>query len=799
MAGDQALNRSRRLRLVTARGVAFSAAFGAALLLTALWSLLWPDWPATLQQPAWSVALYDRQGQLLDVQLARDEQWRLYYQHSQIPPRYQDALLQFEDRYFFQHPGINPAAVLRASRDNLLQQQVVSGASTLTMQLARLAYGKTERSFWQKCREAWLALQLEWHYNKAQLLVMYASHAPFGGNIVGLQTASWWYFGREPAALSWAEAALLAVLPNNPGALFPGRRNAALLQKRNRLLQQLQAKGLLSAIDLELSIAEPLPSRSRGWPHLAPHLLSQLQKQAPAQYRFDSTLDAALQRQTQQALQRHSRFLAQQAVHNLAALVVDHDQMQVLAYHGNLTLQPQAGSYVDIARSPRSSGSILKPFLYAAQLDAGLILPTTLLADIRSQFGSYSPANFDLQFRGAVPASSALADSLNVPAVRQLARFGVTPFKDVLVQSGLTSLTKPADHYGLSMILGGAETRLTELTQAYAALSHSVSHQTRQVPMLRYWHQQTPASLQVPFSVGAAYLTLQALTEVERPDSEGSWRDYSKVQTIAWKTGTSFGLRDAWAVGSNGRYSVGVWVGNADGRAAPVLTGGQSAGPVLFDLFHQLPAANWLSPPWFDLTDVEVCQADGYPKRLNCPVVLTQKPKAAQLQLEPGFMRQLWLDPTGQFQLPQGCVPGVQSQPQTRLVLPLAMAWFYQQQHPDYAPLPPFWPGCEQREQEQDAIAILSPVSSGTIMLPLQGDGKLGAAVFRAVTQNAQQTLDWHLAGKYLGRSRSPHQMAIQVPSGSYELVLTAADGSRLSRRITVVRPELAGKQQAQP
>lgn len=779
-------------------------------LLALLAGLQWPHWPARLQQPDWSVALYDRSGQLIDVQLARDEQWRLFYQGETIPARYRDALLHFEDRHFYQHPGINPVAIARASRDNWLQQQIVSGASTITMQLARLAYGKPPRTVWQKCREIWLALQLEWHYSKEQILVMYASHAPFGGNIVGLPAASWWYFGREPAALSWSEAALLAVLPNNPGVLFPGKRSShtvsmqqrELRQKRDRLLRQLAKAGRFSAIDLELALAEPLPTRPDGWPHQAPHLLRYLQQQQPAQFRFDSTIDGTLQQQTERALQRHLRLLSQQGVANLATIIVDHHSMQVLVYHGNQTLNAQAAGFVDIAQSPRSSGSILKPFLYAASLDAGFILPTTLQADVRSQFGSYSPANFDLKFRGAVAANRALAESLNVPAVRQLARFGVSQFKDLLVQSGLSTLTQSADHYGLSLILGGAETRLTELTQLYAALTHSVSTQSHQVAPLTYLQQPPPrTALQLPYSTGAAFLTLQALTEVERPDSEGSWRDYSAVQTIAWKTGTSFGLRDAWAIGSNGRYSIGVWAGNADGKSAPVLTGGQSAGPVLFALFQQLPTANWLSPPWRALTELQVCKADGFPQRLGCDSELTQKPKAAQLQLGPGYMRQLWLDPTGHYQLPQGCVPGVQSQPQTRLVLPLAMAWFYQQQHPEYAPPPPRWPVCAAADwpavSDEEQIAIIAPVSQGAIMLPLQSDGKLGAAVFRAVTQDRQQTLDWHLAGKYLGRTKSPHQMAIQVPSGQYELVLTDTSGRRLTRRLQVVRAEFANTARA--
>jgi len=763
------------------------------LLLSAagLWCLAFPQWPSSITQPLWSVALYDADGQLLDVQLASDEQWRLQYQQAALPPRYQQALLTFEDQYFVQHPGVNPLAIARASWRNLQAGRVVSGASTISMQLARLAYGRSERRFSQKLKELGLALQLEWHFSKAQLLVMYASMAPYGGNVVGMQSASWWYFGREPSTLSWAEAALLAVLPNNPAQLYPGRRNRALQAKRDRLLQQLANNGVMSALDLELALAEPLPTGVGRWPHDAPHLLQDLKRQWPQQARFDTTLDGALQRQTAQLLQRHAHLLREQSIHNLAMVLLDHQTMQLKAYHGNVTRNDSA-PHVDIARSARSSGSILKPLLYAGLLDAGLLLPTSLQADIRSQFGRYSPANFDLRFRGAVPATQALASSLNIPAVRQLALYGVTPFKLLLQQAGLTSITRSADHYGLSLILGGAETKLTELTTLYAAMAHSIGTGKTAGTTWQRLRSETPSAMTLPFSVGAAYLTLQALTEVERPNSEGSWRDYQSLQTIAWKTGTSFGLRDAWAIGSNGRYTVGVWAGNADGRPAPVLTGGQSAGSVLFDVFRLLPKANWFSEPRTALQTVAVCQADGYPARLGCDRAYTQAPIDAKLQLGVGYMQQLWLDPSGQYQLPQGCVDDLQSHAHTRLVLPLAMAWFYQQQHPEYPPVPPMYPGCSlnQGASITDSIALLSPVSDGSIMLPLQGDGKWGAAVFRAITRDAKQTLDWHIGHRYLGRTRSPHQVAIQLPAGSYELVLTDGDGQRLVRPVQIVRTD---------
>lgn len=778
----------------------------ASLVLLAIYQLQHPQWPERMLQPLWAKALFDQQGQLLDLHIATDQQWRLPYQPAAsqltaLPPRYQTALLSFEDQYFFQHPGVNPLAVLRALWGNLQAGHVKSGASTLTMQVARLLYGQQRRHLGQKLRETELALQLEWHFDKPQILQLYANNAPFGGNIVGLTAASWWYFGREPAALSWSESALLAVLPNSPGLIHPGRRADLLQQKRDRLLRQLHAQGHFDDTDLRLALLEPLPVKPTGWPSLAPHLLQTLIARFPDQALFYSDIDRQLQRQLNALLIRQARTLAVSGVANAAVIIIDHQLMKIRAYVGNIGSGD--GAAVDIIQSRRSTGSILKPFLYGLMLDDGLMTPRSLLPDIPSQFGGYTPVNFDLQFRGAATAAQALSHSLNVPAVRMLHQYGVGRFRHQLQALGLTTITKGADHYGLSLILGGAEATLYELSRSYAALARLAAQPQSTIPdlALRYGANHVvnhaadlPANsavalqnprppLQLPISAGAAYLMLDALLEVERPESEGSWRDYVRSQKIAWKTGTSFGLRDAWAIGVNGQFTVGVWTGNADGSPAAILGGARSAGPILFDSFRLLPAAPWLEKPLLALRQQEICASDGYRKRWHCETTLTDMPIGSPLKNPHSYQRQLWLDPTGRFQLPAGCALAVPRQAHTRLILPVTMAYFYQPQHPEYPGMPPTWPGCQQVDDQ--AMDLLYPARDAQIRLPLQLDGTLGQSIFRAIHRDHQAQIYWHLDDTYLGQTQSPHQMAVQAMAGRHRLVLTASDGSRLEQPFT--------------
>jgi penicillin-binding protein 1C len=796
------------------RGIRIALIAVAALVITLLLALQFTPLPDRLVQPAWSRALYARDGSLLDVHIASDQQWRLPLPDSVLPPRYEAALLAYEDRYFHLHPGINPVSIARAALSNIRAGRVRQGGSTITMQLARLGRGNPPRTWANKLREAWLAACLEWRFDKAELLVHYATHAPFGGNLVGLHSASWRYFGRPPTRLSWAEAALLAVLPNSPGMLHPGRNRDALVRKRNRLLHRLHRQDAFDARDLKLALREALPPGVLPWPAAAPHLLQRMTVVYPQRMLFSSTLDAQRQRDLSRLLRQHARALAAEGVRNLALVVIDHRRMETVAYIGNATDDPGSGAYVDIAASPRSTGSILKPLLYGLMLQEGELLPTTLVADVPSNFRGYAPQNVDQDYRGAVPAREALAQSLNVPAVRMLRAFGVARFRERLQSFGLRHVNRSAEDYGLSLILGGAEASLWELATVYANLVHVAAHpdaEPRLRPALLLRDEQpcesqplraskaaqaAPAcgdafaSAAFPLRSGAAWLTLQALINVVRPDADMFWRDFEGSQVIAWKTGTSFGLRDGWAIGSNGRYTAAVWTGNADGSPAATLGGAHSAGPVLMQVFSALGNSAWIQKPVLALKHVEVCADDGYRAAKGCEAITVSAPADSHFARATPFHRRIFLAGDGQTRVHAGCEHASRMQPQDWFVLPPAQEHFWRRNHAGYRRLPPWRADCVATLAEhttERSFDLLYPGADSDIFIPLQMNARLGAAVFRAVHRDPQATLHWHLDGRYLGKTTLLHERLIQALPGAHTLVLVDHNGVRLERRFAVI------------
>ncbi|MBN1466706.1 penicillin-binding protein 1C, partial [candidate division KSB1 bacterium] len=568
-----------------------------------------------------STLVLDRHGQLLSASIAEDQQWR-FPEITSVPEKYQKAALTFEDRRFFYHPGVDLLALARAARDNLARGRVVSGASTITMQVVRLSRPNKPRTVTEKVVEMILALRLEMTKNKKDILKLYASHAPYGGNVVGLEAAAWRYFGARPQDLSWAETAMLAVLPNSPSLIHPGRNRQKLLAKRDALLRSLLQRGILDSLSCSLAVQEPLPDKPRPLPMSAPHLLQRCRAQSGHdQNRFHTTLDGALQRRVSDIIERrHGRLLANQ-IHNAAALVLDIETLKVLAYVGNVGggVDSTNSHYVDIITSPRSTGSILKPFLYAAMLEAGELLPTAIVPDIPMQIGGFAPQNFTRTYEGAVPACQALAHSLNVPAVRMLRDYGVHRFYGLLQQLGMTTLHRPAHEYGLSLILGGAEGTLWDLTAMYAGLVRSLlfeSTETKQKPFCTPVYLDSESfeaqSVHSPLSAASCWLTLQAMLEVSRPEEDQAWREFHSSQKIAWKTGTSFGYRDGWAIGLTPKFAVGVWVGNADGEGRPGLTGLSVAAPILFDIFNTVEWSAWFAPPAGQLYEISVCAKSGF-------------------------------------------------------------------------------------------------------------------------------------------------------------------------------------------
>lgn len=793
-----------------------------ATLVAALAVGFWRLAPEPLFREPQSSVLLARDGSLLGARIASDGQWR-FPPLTQVPEKYRIALLAYEDKRFYRHPGVDPLAVGRALRLNLQQHRVVSGASTLTMQVARLARAPQSngeggdraqpRNLGAKLLDTLLALRLEAQYSKDEILALHASHAPFGGNVVGLEAAAWRYFGRDPASLSWAEAATLAVLPNQPSLVNPGRNRLRLQAKRDALLRRLHDAGQLSALDLQLALAEPLVGAPLPLPDDAPHLLETLRSRYPQQYRFRSTLDATLQRQATQIVREQSRELARQSIHNAAALIVDNRSFEVLAYVGNAewSLRNEHGYAVDIVQRPRSTGSILKPLLYAAMLDSGQLLPHMLVPDVPMQYADYAPENFDRSYRGAVPADVALAQSLNVPAVRLLKDYGVDRFYDLLKSMGMSTLGNPPDHYGLTLILGGAEGTLWDITSMHANLADLARQQLPQrgaryrglsvlQPAGGPAAQAASRSAEVPaasssasLSPAAAWLTLNALLEVPRPAEEANWRRFASSRRIAWKTGTSWGQRDAWAVGSTSRYTVSVWAGNASGDGRPGLTGSVAAAPIMFALHDRLPLQPWIAQPTLTMKRVEVCRNDGYLANDYCEHESQWIPAGSHFDRQSPFNILVHLDASGGARVDSSCARVADMRHTGWFVLPPAQEFYFRRHDAAYRELPPLRAGCGgslAARGGRGVMDFLYPNNETQVYIPLDLDGRRGRVVFEAVHRDASATLYWHIDGRYLGTTRTYHQQPLDLAPGPHVVTIVDAAGNRLERSFEVLAAE---------
>lgn len=760
-----------------------------ALLIGLALSLCYYAWlPPRLFTDACSTVLYDKENRLLAAHIAGDGQWRFPAADS-VPCKFKACILAFEDNYFYRHPGINPVSLWHAFSKNLSAGKVKSGGSTITMQLARLMRHGESRSYWHKLVEMLLAFRIELSYKKNSILSLYAAHAPYGSNVVGLEAAAWRYFNRPAHRLSWAESATLAVLPNAPSLIFPGKNHTALLNKRNRLLKKLYEQKLMDESTYRLALREPLPEKPYALPALSPHLLSRACAEHGSGKRYHTTLVAELQEEAANLLNRHIQNLSANGIYNAAAIILETESGRVLAYVGNSASPThEHDNYVDVANAPRSTGSILKPFLYALSLDEGRILPNSLLEDIPTREGSYKPQNFNLSYDGLVPAGNALARSLNVPAVKLLREYGVSRFQYRLKQFGFTTFTKPAAHYGLSLILGGGEATLFDVAGAYASLGRSLAHYTK-------YHQYTFADFKhacyimpekeeknryytnAVLSAGSIWSVFNMMTELARPEDYSLVSRFTSGSRLAWKTGTSFGFRDAWAVGVNPKYTVAVWVGNADGEGRPGLTGISAAAPLLFELFNSLPASPWFEKPYKDMIKLGICKQSGFKASDICPEkVIETIPKSASKAALCPFHKMIFLDATGQYRVNSNCYPVAQMKRTAWFVMPPLQEYFYKQHNAACKPLPPFLEGCEGGQRSQ-SLDIVYPLNGLKLYIPYTESGAQSDLILKATHKNSNALLYWHLDGNYIGSTTKFHELKIRPAAGKHLLEVVDEQG----------------------
>ena len=756
------------------------------------------------------MVLEDKDGNLLGARIAADGQWR-FPQIDSVPNKFAQAIITFEDKRFYSHLGIDIRAFFRAIQQNISNSKIVSGGSTLSMQTIRMSRKGKSRNLFQKLIEAILATRLELRYSKDEILQLYTSHAPFGGNVVGLDAASWRYYNKAPTKLSWSEAATLAVLPNSPALIHPGRNRKQLLDKRNRLIDRLLKANIINDLTAQLAKEEPLPNKPHPLPRMAPHLLDRAYREhfynKKNQHTLvKTTLDQNLQTRVNDILKNHQHTLQGNGIFNAAAIVIEVESGNIVAYSGNIPGAGRThGEQVDIIKAPRSTGSILKPLLYSFMLQEGKVLPDMLIQDIPTTIGNYRPENFHQNHDGRVSAKRSIIRSLNVPLVKMLQDYTYEKFHFGLNKIGFTTINKSPDHYGLTLILGGAEANLWDITNAYASMGRTVNHFYKndgrydpldfRKPNYVFENNNTLTNknnleIEAPYiSASASWLAFEAMRNLERPNSEGDWESFSSSNAIAWKTGTSFGFRDAWAVGVTPKYAVGVWAGNADGEGRPGLIGVQAAAPILFDIFNLLPSGNWFEQPIDEMIQLPICKQSGFRATPLCEVDSTWVPQGGVKAASCPFHQKIHLDNSG-LQVHSNCESPSSMNHESWFVLPPVEEYYYKSIHPSYKVLPNYRSDCQDgvEKNTNNPMQLIYPKKLTSIFVPLDLDGKLSRTIFKVAHRNPNQTIHWHLDNHFLGSTVDFHEMELNPEAGSHILTLVDYNGNSLQRKFKIIR-----------
>jgi penicillin-binding protein 1C len=734
--------------------------------------------PSPLLEENYSLIVNDEDGDYLRVFLNDDEQWCFPPSDSvRVPDKLQKAVICFEDNYFYWHPGVNPVSVMRASYQNISNGRIVSGASTITMQVARMVE-KKPRTFFNKFLEMFLALKIEFYYSKEEILKIYLDHVPFGGNIKGYRAAAEKYFEKTPSELSWAEAAALAVLPNSPGIVNLSSGKDILKQKRDRLLKKLHENGEIDESAFKLALLEPIISRVYPFRITAPHLTQVIKDKTAEGTYVNTTINKNIQLYVELIAKEQSRSLKREGIRNCAALIMETQTGKIKAYVGSQDyFDADAQGMVNGVTASRSSGSILKPFLYALSMDEGIIIPQTLIKDVRSYFDAFTPQNADEKFSGILPAKEALIRSLNIPAVRLLNTYGIYRFYSFLKNAGVSTLFRPADDYGLPLIIGGAEVNMMDMAMMYGGLANSGMFSKPYY--LKEDSSSSGASTSQLISPGACLLVLDMLKELKRPGAEYYWEQYQNQRPIAWKTGTSYGGKDAWAVGVSPEWTIAVWAGNFDGDSNPNLSGAASAGPLLFEIFNYLPhdpRAKWFDIVGYEFNEGTICNQTGFLAGPYCDdkVAADLPSHMYPLRLCP-FHKNVFVDESAEYSVCSRCwEEGYREKHYT--VYPADVVYHLKQRGHLVEDLPAHNPACAQMANINQ-LEFLYPVNSTKIWLPKDYDGDYEKIVSRIAHKKPASSVFWYLDDTYLGITKDKHEMAISIDNGWHNLSVIDQEG----------------------
>ncbi|MBR9975197.1 MAG: penicillin-binding protein 1C [Bacteroidetes bacterium] len=739
--------------------------------------------------PDYSVQVFDRRGELLGASLTADDKWRLRTRLDHVSPELLRAVVAKEDRWFFFHRGVNPFAVARALWGNVVAGRRASGASTITMQLARLLE-PDRRTYAVKLREMLRALQLEIRYSKREILESYISLLPMGGNIEGVSSASWIYFNRPPEKLSLAQAVALSVIPNNPNRLRLDRSSGPVQQEARRWLRRFGNEGVFSPADIATAIGEDFTVARSAPPRRAPHFtLVAQERRSAATDLVHTTLDPAVQDAAEQLLFNHVQRVLADGVRNGAVLVIDNDSMTVAAWCGSSDFHDVLRhGQVDGVRAVRSPGSTLKPFLYARAFDEGVLTPRMRLLDIPGDFGGYIPENYDATFSGDVSVREALLRSLNVPAVRELARQGTGQFVSWLTSAGFATIARTREKLGLSLILGGCGVTLEELTRATSMFARggdlaSLRLMAGTRALSGATESDREAGARAMCSAGAAWLVTDILSGHERPDLPADLRATSRLPRFAWKTGTSYGKRDAWAVGWNARYTIGVWMGNFTGEGAPHLSGAEMAVPLLVDIFDAIDERieAHIIPRPTTVAKRDVCARTGLLPSERCEhLVQDWYIRNVSSRRRCDLQRPFILRADRGIHYCMDCVPDSGTVEEWYPVPDPELAMWYDEHRVSQRRPPPHNPACTVRGSG-DGPRILSPSPDYTYLLERGAEQQI---LLQAASGAGVRTLYWYVNGKLEAETGNGGKVFV-APEGT-TLRITCMDDAGRKSAVTV-------------
>ncbi len=727
----------------------------------------------------YSKVIYSSDNEVMHCFLSPDDKWRIRADYDEISDDLAKTIIQKEDKYFYRHPGINIFSVGRALWNNIIAGKRTSGASTITMQVARLL-SPAKRTWTSKLREAFRALQLEWHYSKKEIITMYLNLLPYGGNIEGVKAASMIWFGEQPRQLSPAQLVTLTVIPNNPNVLMPSNRKT-LLHNRNKWIIRMQKAGVFTVQETNDALNEEFTSSRNTLPAKASHISRRLSLSSGNSDKIFSTIDLRLQSIVESSLQNYIRPLRNLQITNAAVLIIDNKTMEVKAYAGSAGFnENQFSGQVDGIKAIRSPGSTLKPALYMLAFDKGLVSPKSSVTDVPINFSGYRPENYDETYRGKITIEEALSLSLNVPAVNLLDNLGVSEFTDLLSKSRFNWIDRNKKKVGLSLILGGCGATLEEITALYAA----IANQGLWHP-LKYTKEKQDSSQADTVRIGSsgsAYMITDILTDLKRPDLPNEYLESAGLPKIAWKTGTSYGRRDAWAIGYNSDYTIGVWAGNFDGKGIPELNGTDMAVPLLFMLFNQVEKVReeWFYPP----KDVDfrlVCSESGMVPDTFCHnrIMETYLPGISP-SMRCNHLKPVFTNAEGTISYCSDCLPEKGYKTSFYPNYPPELISYYDELSIPYSHIPDHNTACTFISQ--DTGPLITSLTDGAEYLVFAG--KKQKLLLKSNCLNGTKAIYWYLDNKLLQKATPTQSVYILAPAGNH--IITCIDDRGRSSKIKI-------------